>query len=113
MRRWKHTTIVILVLVALIFCSAPSNAVSENAYQKVFIEHLEMGPATYLNINAHGKIAADIDKRLMEIYHGNKFQPFWIKDGKPSLRAADILAVLKDAENHGLNPASYFVDKID
>ena len=113
MRRWKHTTIVILVLVALIFCSAPSNAVSENAYQKVFIEHLEMGPATYLNINAHGKIAADIDKRLTEIYHGNKLQPFWIKDGKPSLRAADILAVLKGAESHGLNPASYFVDKID
>ena len=113
MRRWKHSTIVILVLVALIFCSAPSNAVSENAYQNVFIEHLEMGPATYQNINAHGKIAADIDKRLTEIYHGNKLQPFWIKDGKPSLRAADILAVLKDAESHGLNPASYFVDKID
>ena len=113
MGRWQHTTIVILVLVALIFCSAPSNAVSENTYQNVFIEHLEMGPATYLNINAHGKIAADIDKRLTEIYHGNKLQPFWIKDGKPSLRAADILAVLKDAESHGLNPASYFVDKID
>ena len=40
-------------------------------------------------------------------------QPFWIKDDKPGPRAADILAVLKDAENHGLNPASYFVDKID
>ncbi len=112
MKIWQLTTKAILVLVALIFCSTPSNAVSENAYQNVFIEHLEMGPATYLNINAHGKIAADIDKRLMEIYHGNKLQPFWIKDGKPSLRAADILAVLKDAENHGLNPASYFVDDI-
>jgi len=113
MKRRQLTSIAILVLVALIFCSAPSNAVSENAYQNVFIKYLEMGPATYLNINAHGKIAADIDKRLMEIYHGNKLQPFWIKDGKPGPRAADIVFVLKDAESHGLNPASYFVDKID
>jgi murein L,D-transpeptidase YcbB/YkuD len=29
-------------------------AASGNAYQNVFIEHLEMGPATYLNIDAHG-----------------------------------------------------------
>jgi len=112
MKRWQLTTKVILVLVALIFCSVPSNAVSENAYQNVFIEHLEMGPATYLNINAHGKIAVDIDKKLMEIYHGNKLQPFWIKDGKPSPRGADILAVLKDSESHGLDPGNYFVNNI-
>ena len=105
MKRWQLTTKSILVLVALMFCSAPSNAVSENAYQNVFIEHLEMGPATYLDINVHGKAAADIDRRLTEIYHSNKLQPFWIKDDKPGPRAADILAVLKDAENHGLNPA--------
>jgi len=112
MKRWQLASIAILVLAALIFCSTPGNAVSENAYQNVFIEHLEMGPATYLNINAHGKIAADIDKRLTEIYHGNKLQPFWIEDGKPGPRAADILAVLKDSESHGLNPSGYFVDKI-
>ena len=71
-----------------------------------------MGPATYLNINVHGKNAADIDKRLTEIYYGNELQPFWIEDGKPGPRAADILAVLEDAESQGLEPASYFVDKI-
>jgi murein L,D-transpeptidase YcbB/YkuD len=113
MKRWQLTTKEILVLVALIFCSAPSNAASENAYQKVFIEHLEMGPATNLDINVHGKAAADIDRRLTEIYHSNKLQPFWIEDNKPSSRADDIVSVLKDAERHGLNPASYFVDKID
>lgn len=112
MKRWQQTTLAIMFLGTLIFSSAPCNAVSKNEYQNVFIEHLEIGPATYLDINAHGKIAADIDKRLTEIYHGNKLQPFWIKDGKPSPGAADIFAVLKDAENHGLNPASYFVDKI-
>lgn len=112
MKRRQLMSIAILVLVALIIYSAPSNAVSENVYQNVFIEHLEMGPATYLNINAHGKAAADIDRRLTEIYHSNKLQPFWIEAGNPGPRAADILAVLIDAENHGLNPSSYFVDKI-
>ncbi len=113
MKRWQLTSIAILVLVALIFCSAPSNATSINDYQDVFIEHLEMRPATYLNLNIHGRVAAEIDNSLSEIYHDNKLQPFWIEDGKPGPRAADILAVLKDAESHGLNPASYFVDKVD
>ena len=112
MRKWQHATIAVMLFGALIFCSTHSYAVSKDAYQNVFIEHLEMGPATYLNINAHGKIAADIDKRLTEIYHGNGLQPFWIEESKPGPRAADILAVLEDAQSHGLDPASYFVDKI-
>jgi murein L,D-transpeptidase YcbB/YkuD len=101
-----------MILGALIVCAVHGYAASEEAYKNVFIEHLEMGPATYLNINVHGKNAADIDKRLTEIYYDNELQPFWIEDGKPGPRAADILAVLEDAESQGLNPASYFVDKI-
>jgi murein L,D-transpeptidase YcbB/YkuD len=92
--------------------SAPGIAAPDDAYQSVFIEHLEMGPATYLNIDAHGKSAADIDKRLTELYHGNGLKPFWIVDGKPSPRAAETLAVLEDAESQGLVPNDYFVDKI-
>ncbi|MGB5619345.1 MAG: L,D-transpeptidase family protein [Desulfobacterales bacterium] len=112
MVRWQRATIAVMILGALIVCAVHGYAASEDAYKNVFIEHLEMGPATYLNINVHGKNAADIDKRLTEIYYGNELQPFWIEDGKPGPRAADILAVLEDAESQGLNPASYFVDKI-
>jgi murein L,D-transpeptidase YcbB/YkuD len=112
MVRWQRATIAVMVLGALISCAVHGYAASEEAYKNVFIEHLEMGPATYLNINVHGKNAADIDKRLTEIYYGNELQPFWIEDGKPGPRAADILAVLEDAESQGLEPASYFVDKI-
>ena len=50
--------------------------------------------------------------RLTELYYDNGLQPFWIKDGKPSSRAYDILAVLEDAESHGLDPVDYFVDMI-
>ena len=112
MVRWQRVTIAVMVLGALISCAVHGYAASEEAYKNSFIEHLEMGPATYLNINVHGKNAADIDKRLTEIYYGSELQPFWIEDGKPGPRAADILAVLEDAESQGLNPASYFVDKI-
>ena len=112
MVRWQRATIAVMILGALIVCAVHGYAASEDAYKNVFIEHLEMGPATYLNINVHGKNAADIDKRLTEIYYDNELQPFWIEDGKPGPRAADILAVLEDAESQGLNPASYFVDKI-
>jgi hypothetical protein len=75
MRRWQHATMAAIVLAAMIFCSAHSYAASKDAYQNVFIEHLEMGPATYLNLNVYGKTAADIDKRLTEIYHGNGLHP--------------------------------------
>ena len=92
--------------------SAPGIAASDDAYQSVFIEHLEMGPDTYLNIDAHGKTAANIDKRLTELYHGNGLQPFWIVDGKPGPRAVETLAVLEDAESQELVPNDYFVDKI-
>jgi hypothetical protein len=72
MVKWQRATIAVVVLGALIVYVAHSYAASEDAYKNVFIEHLEMGPATYLNINVHGKNAADIDKRLTEIYSGNE-----------------------------------------
>ena len=112
MTKWQHTTMVIMVLGGLFIYPAQGNAASKDAYQKVFIELLELGPATYLKISAHGKTAADIDKRLTELYHANGLQPFWIKDEKPGPRGADILSVLEDAKSHGLVPADYFVDKI-
>jgi murein L,D-transpeptidase YcbB/YkuD len=96
----------------MFFCFVHSNAASKNSYQNVFIEHLEMGPATYLNIDAHGKTAADIDSRLTELYHNNALRPFWIIDGQLSQRAADVLSVLEDAKRYGLDPADYLVDKI-
>ncbi len=110
--KWKCTTVVIVILGVLIFYSSQSYATSKEAYQNQFIEHLEMGPATYLNLHAHGKDAADIDGLLTQIYHANGLQPYWIEDGRPGPRAADILAVLEDAQSHGLEPARYFVDKI-
>ncbi len=112
MRRWQHATMMAIVLGAMIFCYVHSYAASKDAYQNVFIEHLEMGPATYLSIDAHGKTAADIDSRLTELYHNNALRPFWIIDGQPSQRAADVLSALEDAKRYGLDPADYLVDKI-
>ncbi|MGW8188075.1 MAG: peptidoglycan-binding protein, partial [Desulfobacterales bacterium] len=112
MGRCYYTKIFVLIVGALMVHSAPGIAASDDAYQSVFIEHLEMGPATYLNIDAHGKTAADIDKRLTELYHSNRLQPFWIVDGKPGQRAIDTLAVLDDAGRQGLVPKDYLVDKI-
>jgi murein L,D-transpeptidase YcbB/YkuD len=112
MERYYRATIVIMVVGILIFCSAHGKAASKDAYQNALVELLAMGPATYLKISVHGKTAADIDKRLTDLYHTNGLQPFWIEDDKPGPRGADILAVLQDAESHGLDPAGYFVDKI-
>ncbi len=108
MKRSQCPKPLFIVFVLLIAFSTTSAAASDDTYQNVLIEHLEMGPATYLKIDVHGKTAAEIDKRLTELYYGNDLQPFWIKDGAPGPRATDTLAVLDDAGNHGLNPTDYF-----
>ncbi len=112
MGRCYCAKIIVLVIGVLMVYSAQSIAASDDDYQSVFIVYLEMGPATYLKIDAHGKTIADIDKRLTEMYHGNRLKPFWIVDGKPGRRAVDTLAVLDDAESQGLVPNDYLVDKI-
>jgi len=76
MGRCYYAKIIVLVIGVLMVHSAHSTAASDDAYQSVFIEHLEMGPATFLNIDAHGKTTADIDKRLTELYHGNRHRRF-------------------------------------
>jgi murein L,D-transpeptidase YcbB/YkuD len=112
MKVFQQTTSAILIMSALIFCPDYSEAIETNAYQNVFTEHLEIGPAVYLKLNAHGRSAEAIDKSLTEIYHENRLQPFWIEEGRPSSRATDILEVLDNAESHGLDPTSYFTNKI-
>lgn len=102
----------LVVIATLLVHAVPGAALSNNSYQNAIIEHLEMGPATYLELDAHGYTPAEIDEKLADLYTGNKLQPFWVKDGQPSPRAADTLAVLEAAKVHGLDPADYFIDKI-
>ncbi len=80
-------------------------------YQKELIDHLEAGPATFFDLEVHGRKAGEIDNALSEIYQANNMQPYWIENDKPGKRAADILATLDDAMSHGLDPDSYFVKK--
>ncbi len=112
MKKWRQTTIAIGILSLMVLYPVYSCAVSQNPYQEVFVEHLEIGPAAYLKLHAHGKSAEDVDKSLTELYHANELQPFWIEEGRPGTRATEILAVLEEAGSHGLDPASYFTDKI-
>ena len=104
MRKWIYTTIAAAIVTTAMFSSAQSFAASKQEYQNEFVEILEIGPASELKINVHGKSAADIDKSLSDIYHSNGLQPFWIENGKPSKRARDIISVLEDAGSHGLVP---------
>jgi len=113
MKSWKHTTIKAVIAGVLIFSSGQCCATSEENYQNTLVEFLEVGPATYLDINAHGRNSANLDQNLTDLYHSNGLQPFWIENGKPSKRAAEIISVLEDAGSHGLDPQSYFLDLIN
>jgi L,D-transpeptidase YcbB len=106
----KKSTIALMIWI-LMGCSSVY-ATPGTAYEDEMIEYLERGPATHLNINTHGRDSAEINKKLFQIYNSNNFHPFWIKDDKPNQQAKDILAALKNADSHGLNPSSYQLSKI-
>lgn len=108
MRKWQHTAIA----AAVIFSSVQAFAATKQDYQNELIEILEIGPASELKINVHGKVSTDLDRSLSDLYHSNELQPFWIENGKPSKRAKDIISVLEDAGSHGLVPTDYYVDWI-
>ena len=113
MRKWQHTTIAAAIAAVVICSSTQAFAASKQDYQNEFIEILEIGPATELKINVHGKNSAEIDRNLSDIYHSNELQPFWIENGKSSKRARDIISVLEDAGSHGLVPNDYYLDWIN
>lgn len=113
MRKWQYTAIAAAIAAPAMLSSTSSAAASTEDYQNEFIEILEIGPASELKINVHGKRSAEIDKNLTDIYHNNGLQPFWIENGKASKRANDIIRVLEDAGSHGLVPTDYYVDWIN
>lgn len=99
------------VVLVLAWSLAVQGATREE-YQSVFIEHLEAGPARFLDLHVHGRKAVEIDAALAEIYQANTLQPYWIENGQPGRRAEAIRAVLDDALSHGLEPKSYFTRMI-
>jgi len=113
MRRWQQMTIAAAIAAVAILSVAQAFAATKQDYQNEFIEILEIGPATELKINVHGKVSADLDRSLSDLYHSNELQPFWIENGKPSKRAEDIISTLEDAGSHGLVATDYYVDWIN
>ena len=69
MRKWQQLTLSSILAGVVAFCFTSSYASTPEAYQNAFIEFFEIGPATELKINAHGKNSSDIDKSLSDIYH--------------------------------------------
>ena len=113
MLKWKKTTMEIMVFCILMLSVSSSGATSDATYNNLLSVYLEMGPAVHLNIDAHGRSAAEIDEILMQLYSNNEFQLFWIKDGKISQPGRDIRAVLQVAGSQGLNPEDYLLSNIN
>jgi len=58
----------------------------------------------------------DNDERLMELYNfyqSRNFKPIWTRDSGPKFKAKALLAALKSASEHGLDPAEYDVEGIE
>jgi len=96
---FKYTVIWIAM-----FWSTNLFALDAANFQTAFIEHLEYGSAQYLGVEGHGMDAKSVDQALLQVYHENGLQPFWVNTNGPGEHATAIFEGLKTADKHGLNP---------
>ena len=78
-KKRQQTTIVFEILSTLVLFSTPRFCDLKRGESAVFTDYLERGPATVLDLEAHGRSSVDIDKALSGVYQGNGLQPLWIK----------------------------------
>ena len=55
----------------------------------------------------------DFKEALHRFYATGDFAPVWMKDGKPTAKARQALALLELAESHGLEPADYSLAELE
>jgi len=108
----RHAVLTACLLTFAVMYTAMTAVAEVQDFQQVCIELLEAGPARYLQLQAHGRSAAEIDTLLADMYHANGLKPYWLDGDSPSDRAKGILAVLDDAASQGLDPDDYFTGMI-
>lgn len=52
-------------------------------------------------------------RSLTRVYAPRDYQPLWVLDSHPRVEVSELLATLKDAPSHGLDPASYPIGAIE
>ncbi len=95
-----------LVLCTL-FCLAPAHAANEAALS--IQEMLLAGALPVLKPTRFG----DLKEPLQRFYGAGEFAPVWMKDGKPTARGKQALALLELAQSHGLEPADYSLPELE
>lgn len=60
-----------------------------------------------VNPKLHWARFPDFQAQMETLYEPSGFDPVWIKDGKPSNQARQVISILGTADENGLNPADY------
>ena len=106
------TVFIYLTIFILLIFPLSVYAIDADTFQDTFLEQLEYHPAELLGVEGHGMDAPTVDREIARVYHENGLQPFWVTENGPSERAKILFEVLSVADEHGLNPQDYQIDKI-
>jgi murein L,D-transpeptidase YcbB/YkuD len=53
----------------------------------------------------------DYQRHVRRLYETVAFQPIWLRDGRPTRQAGEVIAVFQDAGSRGLGPADYDTER--
>jgi L,D-transpeptidase YcbB len=80
---------------------APAPAVRANPAAEALAQHLSLGTGTT------SESAAELLAMLAQFYQERQMAPLWLDAGGPSARATALAAVLRSADQWGLDPEDY------
>ncbi|MDY0374714.1 MAG: L,D-transpeptidase family protein [Desulfobacterium sp.] len=102
-----------VILLLCLWLPAAYGDTGEQDLAKAMFDHLECYPVELLRFKEQKPSIAREDVCLAVIYHELGAAPLWVSAHGPGIRAGIILKHLKNADNEGLDPADYHVEKID
>ncbi len=102
----------LLVLMWLLSTAADASPGERNLAQAM-ADHLKCYPVHLLSFKEQKPSIVREDVCLAAIYHKLGHEPLWVSEDGPGVRAGIIMNYLKHADNEGLDPADYQVEKIE
>ena len=105
-----------LVCAAAFAMAALASPAGADSLRPHLAEELEAGPAARLGLAAHGFNAVQIDAWLTNVYAERDFSPLWFEDDDDEElggRAREVLALIDEAETHGIAARTYYRPLLD
>jgi len=108
-----RTLFSVLSLLVLLVAVESASAATLEEIQASLLDQLGYNPSAPFVVESTGTVPSNADPQIVNVYRENGFEPLWVDDNGPTVKATVLLSVLKKAESEGLDPADYQTPRIE